>query len=116
MTAVSAHPGQMGFTGHAMPHSLDQPDRCDVVDGLNDELVLALSESRRGDMETHHDVSARISDSFHRAPEKVESVSTDSGSLLAVFSRVVQNQLLAFNTSAAPYFGYTVSMRSTDKA
>jgi hypothetical protein len=92
----------MELDRHAMPHTqqitlrsaLDQRDRSDVVDGLNEELVLVLSESRRGDKEIHHDVSSRVSDCLHRAPETVSLVSVDAGSPLMVFSRVVQDHFI----------------------
>jgi hypothetical protein len=62
----------------AMRHSLqinlrsvlDRPDRCEVVDSLNEEPVLVLSESHRGDMEIHHGESSRVSDNVHRACQK----------------------------------------------
>jgi GAF domain-containing protein len=53
--AVAVDPDQMGVAGHAMRHLLqinirsvlDHPDRCDLVDGLNEEpvLVYPFSES-----------------------------------------------------------------------
>jgi hypothetical protein len=70
---------------------LDQPDRFNIIDGLNEEPVLVLSESSCADSETQHAVSSRISDSLHPAPEKDNSVSVHAESPPAVFSRVVQD-------------------------
>jgi hypothetical protein len=72
---------------------LNRPDRRDVGDGFNDDPVLVLSESRRGDMEAHHTVCSRISHSLHRAPEKASFISLDAASPLVIFLRVVQNHL-----------------------
>jgi hypothetical protein len=52
--AIAVDPGERGLASRAIRHilhvnlrsALDQPDRCDVVDDLNKELVLVLSESR----------------------------------------------------------------------
>jgi hypothetical protein len=90
--AVAVNPGQMELASHAMQHTLqinfhsvlDQPDRCDSFDGPNEDPVLVLSESRCGDMDTHHDMSSRISRRLHRLEEKASPVSMDAGSPLAV--------------------------------
>jgi hypothetical protein len=97
--ADAVDPGQIGLASHAMRLTLqinlrsvlDRPDHCDVVDGFNEEAVFVLSESGRGDMETHHDMSSRPCDSLNRTAEKVSSVPMDAESGLAVFSRVVQS-------------------------
>jgi hypothetical protein len=80
----------MGLAGHVTWHTLqiglrciwDQPDRCDILDGLNEEPALVFLEFRPVDMETYYDVTLRA---FR---ELIESTDTKRRNSRQTLSRV----------------------------